>query len=241
MQTQSLIPALVPSVVTAQRLSDGQIDASLMQDTELKNTVQNLREKIGVIYQNPDQAFAKATKLASNPDISPASLRANLNDKPEILGEIKPIKKGFFGRVDERATQNALIEVKTEVKALSASLQHGRRAAHKLEEGVSKSLSTSIHLPSPELSEALAKFDKNPELTNFGKGYDVDKLYTQGQNILEKTGDITKISGKHGFGIKPEALENIKKLKSTVQKLETKHVLKQALTKSIAPKLGPKL
>jgi len=131
--------------------------------------------------------------------------------------------------------------VKTEAKALSVFVQEGRKATRKVEENVSKTLSKGVHLPSPELSEALAKFEKNPELTNFGKGYDVDKLYTQGQNILEKTGEITKISGKHGFGVNPEALENIKKLKSTVQKLETKHTLKQALTKSITPKLGPKL
>lgn len=120
-------------------------------------------------------------------------------------------------------------------------LQHGRKAARKVEENVSKTLSQGINLPSPELNAALVKFDKNPELTNFGKGYDVEKIYTQGQNILEKTGDITKLSGRHGFGIKPDALENIKKLKTTVQKLETKHVMSKSLAKSIATKLGPKL
>ena len=102
-------------------------------------------------------------------------------------------------------------------------------------------LSKGIDLPPSDMSAALLKFDKNPDLKNFGKGYDVEKLYTQGQKILEKTGDITKISGKHGFGIKPNTLENIKKLKSTVQKLEAKYVFKQALTKSITPKLGSKL
>ena len=237
-QAQSSVAPSVQSVTTGKRLSNEQIDTSLMKDAALKNTAKSLKAKIEKIYRDPDKAFNEAVKLASDPKLSPSELRKNIGERPEILGELEPIKKGFFGRIDKNATHSAVCDVKNEAKNLSTSLQHGRKAIRDRELNVSKTLGKGVALPSRELSESLQKFEQNPNLKNFAKGYDVEKLYTQGQNILEKTGDIVRLSGKNGFGIKPASLESVKKLKSTVQKLEQKH---PKLTRAMTPKLGPKL
>ena len=241
-QTAGLIAPLVPSVETPERLSNEQIDTSLMKGDELKTATAKLEASIGSIYQNPDMAFKKAMDLAKNPDLNPADLRNNIFQKPEVLGALKPLKKGLFGRVEQEAIDSAICDVKNDAKQVSAILQQGRKEARRVEQDVSKKISVSIPLPSKELSQALEDFERNPDLKNFGKGYDVEKLYTEGQRLLDQTGVITRISGKHGFGIKPEALENIKKLKSTVQRLQEKQLsLTKTLGKVIAPKLGPKL
>jgi len=237
-QTSSNVSPSEQSVITDKRLSNEQIDTSLMKDDALKNIVQDLKANIEKIYQDPGRAFNEAIKLASDPKVSPSDLRKNIGEGPEILGELKPIKKGFLGRIDKNATHSAVCDVKNEAKSLSTSLQQGRKAARESELNVSKILGKGVALPSRELSESLQKFEGNPNSKNFGKGYDVEKLYTQGQNILEKTGDVVRLSGKNGFGIKPASLESVKKLKSTVQKLEQKY---PKLTRIMTPKLEPKL
>jgi len=68
-QTQALTQFLVPTTVTAAKISNEQIDAA-MKGPEMDRKTASLKEKIEAIYKNPEQAFNKAVELATNPDIS---------------------------------------------------------------------------------------------------------------------------------------------------------------------------